>query len=141
MLKAIDSAHLISFSSLPFSGFTSYYNKLSLPELKAGLFSPGMMLVFAIMPFWVTLRRKRWFKCVLSGLNAVATGMIGAACISLYEMTVLTRADAMVFIFALTMATAFSMSAPLVVISGLIFGAIISQYALSLGQVPYCVTS
>ena len=106
-----------------------------------GLFSPGLMLVFAVMPFWITLRRKRWFKCVLSGLNAVATGMIGATCITLYEMTILTRADAMVFSFALTLAAAFNLSAPLIVISGLIFGAIISKYALSLGQVPYCVNS
>ena len=117
------------------------FNINNLLGVKAGLFSPGLMLVFAVMPFWITLRRKHWFRCVLSGLNAVATGMIGAACITLYEMTVLTRADAMVFAFAITLAAAFSLSALLVVISGLIFGAIISKYALSLGQVPYCVTS
>jgi hypothetical protein len=55
-------------------------------------------------------------------------------------MTILTRADALVFAFALTLASAFNVSAPLVVIAGLGFGAIISQYALSLGQVPYCTT-
>jgi chromate transporter len=98
------------------------------------------MLVFAVMPFWAVLRHKRWFKCVLSGLNAVATGLIGAACVSLYMMTILTRADAMVFAFALTLASAFNVSAPIVVIAGLVFGAIISKYALSLGQVPYCST-
>lgn len=107
----------------------------------AGLFGPGIMLVFAVLPFWAQLRHKRWFKCVLSGLNAVATGLVGAACVSLFEVTVLTRADAMVFAFALTLATAFEMSAPIVVISGWAFGAVISEYALSLGQVPYCDSS
>jgi len=99
------------------------------------------MLVFAVLPFWAQLRHKRWFKCVLSGLNAVATGLVGAACVSLFEVTVLTRADAMVFAFALTLATAFEMSAPIVVIFGWAFGAVISEYALSLGQVPYCDSS
>lgn len=107
---------------------------------KIGMFGPGVMLIYGVIPFWAKLRHLRWFKCALMGINASAIGL-GAACISLFEATVITRADAMVFAFALTLACAFNVQAPIVIVAGLFFGAIISHYALSLGQVPYCVTN
>ena len=108
---------------------------------KIGMFGPGVMLIYGVIPFWAKLRHLRWFKCALMGVNASAIGLVGAACISLFEATVLTRADAMVFAFALTLACAFNVQAPIVIVAGLLFGAMLSQYALSLGQVAYCVSN
>jgi len=103
-----------------------------------GLFGPGILLIFAVVPFWGQLRHKHWFKCSLEGVNSTAIGLVGAACVILFEATVETRADAMTFVLGLTLAVVYDVSAPMVVLAGLIFGAIISDYALSLGQVSYC---
>jgi chromate transport protein ChrA len=83
------------------------------------------------------LRKLRWFKSALNGVNAAATGLIGVACVILYEEAVGTTADAMVFVLAGTLAAVYGISAPLVIIAGGIFGAILHEDALSLGQVEY----
>lgn len=79
------------------------------------------------------------FKAVLKGVNATAIGLVGAACVILWETAVSDAADAMVFCVALTLAVAFSVQAPLCILAGGIVGAILHPDALNLGQVPYCV--
>ncbi|KAL3823430.1 hypothetical protein ACHAXA_004305, partial [Cyclostephanos tholiformis] len=103
-----------------------------------GIMGPGVILIFAMVPFWCRLRRVRWFKSSLNGVNASAIGLVGAACIILYEGAVNTTADAMVFVFAGTLAMVYDLAAPLVVLAGGVFGAISHQDALGLGQVEWC---
>lgn len=103
-----------------------------------GLFGPGVLLIFAIVPFWARLRHVKWFKVVLRGVNATAIGLVGAACVLLWEAAIRTAADAMVFCLALTMAVVFNVQAPFCILAGGIVGAILSEEALNLGKVPYC---
>ena len=103
-----------------------------------GLFGPGVILIFAIVPFWARLRHVKWFKSMLNGVNATAIGLVGAACIILWEGAVATAADAMVFVLAGTLAIVYNIGAPWVVLAGGVFGAILSTDALSLGQVAWC---
>mmetsp|Transcript_38079 Transcript_38079/g.82830 ORF Transcript_38079/g.82830 Transcript_38079/m.82830 type:complete len:497 (-) Transcript_38079:22-1512(-) len=103
-----------------------------------GLFGPGVILIFAMVPFWARLRHVKWFKSVLNGVNATAIGLVGAACVILWEAAIITAADAMVFVLAGTLAIVYNIGAPWVVLSGGIFGAILCDDALSLGQVAYC---
>jgi len=102
-----------------------------------GLFGPGVILIFAMVPYWAWLRHVPWFRSGLQGVNATAIGLVGAACIILWEAAVLTAADAIVFVFAGTLACVFNVQAPLVILAGGILGAILCDDALSLGQVPY----
>jgi chromate transporter len=104
----------------------------------AGLFGPGIILIFAVMPFWARLRHLTWFKVVLQGVNSTAIGLVGAACVILWEAAITDAADAMVFSFALTLAVVFTVPAPLVILAGGILGAILSKEALNLGKQPYC---
>ena len=104
-----------------------------------GIFGPGVILIFAVVPFWARLRHVRWFKSALKGVNATAIGLVGAACIILWEAAIKDSADAMVFSVAAFMAVVFNVGAPFVILSGGVFGAILHQSALSLGQVSYCV--
>ncbi|KAL7426892.1 hypothetical protein ACHAXH_001311, partial [Discostella pseudostelligera] len=90
-----------------------------------GMFGPGTILIFGVVPFWAHLRQLKWFKSVLNGVNAAAIGLIGAACVILYEGAVNTMADAMVFVLAGTLCAVYGVSAPLVIIAGGIFGAIL----------------
>lgn len=104
-----------------------------------GLFGPGVILIFAVVPFWARLRHINWFKVVLKGVNSTAIGLVGAACVILWESAVDNAADAMVFSIALTMAIVFNIQAPFCILAGGIVGAILCDDALSLGQLPYCV--
>lgn len=74
-------------------------------------------------------------------MNATAIGLVGAACIILWESAVDDAADAMVFSVALTMAIVFNVQAPLVVLAGGVFGALLHKDVLNLGQQAYCISS
>lgn len=103
-----------------------------------GLFAPGVILIFGMVPFWARLRHNATFKAILKGLNATAIGLVGAACVILWEAAISDAADAMVFCFAGTLACVFAIQAPLCILAGGILGAILHSDALNLGQVPYC---
>lgn len=100
-----------------------------------------MILIFGMVPFWARLRHVKWFKSSLNGVNATAIGLVGAACVILWEGAVVTAADAMVFVLAGTLAIVYGIGAPYVIIAGGIFGAILHKDALSLGQKEWCTLS
>jgi len=106
-----------------------------------GLFGPGVLLIFAVVPFWARLRRVPWFRAVLKGVNATAIGFVGAACVILWESAIDDAADAMVFCFAGFLAVVYNVSAPIVVLSGGVLGAILHSDALNLGQLGYCTNT
>lgn len=99
-----------------------------------GLFGPGFILIFAMLPFWSRFRHLAWFKAVLNGLNASAIGLIVAGCVTLYPKSVHTYADTMVFMLAGGLATIYSFQAPYVILWGCILGAIFSSDVLDVGQ-------
>ena len=49
-----------------------------------GLFGPGVLLVFGVLPFWGRVRRHPTYRRALPGLNAAAVGLVGAAVLSLF---------------------------------------------------------
>lgn len=102
-----------------------------------GLFGPGVILIFAMVPFWARLRHYSAFRIVLSGVNSTAIGLVGAACVILWEEAITTRADSIVFCVAGTMAVVFNIQAPIVVFTGGVVGAILFKDAASLGQKIY----
>jgi chromate transporter len=104
-----------------------------------GLFGPGVILIFAAVPFWARLRHNSTFKSVLRGVNASAIGLVGAACVTLWESAIRTAADAMVFSISLTLSAVFTWDAPFCIFTGGVVGAILHPDALNLGQRPYCV--
>ena len=48
-----------------------------------GLFGPGVLLIFAVLPFWGKFRKWTIYKRALPGLNASAVGLVIAAAISI----------------------------------------------------------
>jgi chromate transporter len=106
-----------------------------------GLFGPGVILIFAVAPFWARLRHNTTFRSVLRGVNASGIGLIGAACVTLWESAIGTAADAMVFCVSLTLSAVFTLDAPYCILTGGIVGAILHSDALNIGQQPYCIKS
>lgn len=103
-----------------------------------GLFGPGVILIFAMVPYWAALRHNSTFKAVLKGVNATAIGLVGAACVILWESAIRDAADAMIFCVAFTLAIVFATPAPVCIFVGGVIGAIMHPDALNLGQVSYC---
>lgn len=102
-----------------------------------GLFGPGVILIFAVVPFWARLRHVFWFKVVLNGVNATAIGLVGAACVILWEAAISNSADAIVFCFSGSLATVFGIQAPIAIIAGGVLGAILSNDVANLGQLSF----
>jgi len=72
---------LFNFSS--FLGAT-YKGVLGAIVAELGLFGPGYILIFAMVPFWGKVRHSDKFKAILKGVNAAAIGLIGSGCVFLY---------------------------------------------------------
>jgi chromate transporter len=49
-----------------------------------GLFGPGVMFIFGVLPFWHRFRQWVWYKRALPGLNSAAVGLVVA---SVLQMT------------------------------------------------------
>jgi len=79
-----------------------------------------------------------WFKVTLNGINSTAIGLVGAACVILWEAAIGNSADAIVFCFSGVLAVIFNFPAPICIIAGGILGAILSNDAANLGQIPFC---
>jgi chromate transporter len=99
-----------------------------------GLFGPGFILIFAMLPFWSRFRHLMWFKAVLNGLNASAIGLMAAGCITLYPKSVRTYADAMVFVLTAGLTFIHGTSSTTTILSGAIFGSVFSHTLLNVGQ-------
>ncbi|GMI50609.1 hypothetical protein TeGR_g3339, partial [Tetraparma gracilis] len=99
-----------------------------------GLFTPGTLLIFAIMPFWATLRHVAWFKAVLVGLNNTAMGFIFAACVLMWEQAIGNAAAAATFCVTGVLASN-KVAAPLCILAGGCVGAVLNL--VKLGQVAY----
>ncbi len=44
-----------------------------------GIFLPGLLLVYGVLPYWDTLRRRSAVQAAMRGANAAVVGILGAA--------------------------------------------------------------
>jgi len=49
-----------------------------------GLFGPGLILIYGVLPFWGRFRDSQVYRRALPGLNAAAVGLVVAACFQLF---------------------------------------------------------
>lgn len=125
---------LFNFSAFIGATYIGFWGAVA---ASAGLFGPGFILIFAMLPIWSRTRHLAWFKAVLKGLNASAIGLIVGGCFFLYEKSVMNAADAMVFVLAGGLAILYNVQAPGVILSGVVLGALFSPAVLNVGQKPY----
>lgn len=67
------AAYLGAVSHIPPSGFTGAVIAL------VGIFLPGLLIVYGILPFWDSLRQRRRVRAALSGINAAVVGILLSA--------------------------------------------------------------
>lgn len=80
-----------------------------------GLFAPGILLIYACMPFWEAARQHAWVRCMLVGMNASSIGLVFAACVSLFQKYCRNEAEAGVMLTAMVLTYTFKWPPPLAI--------------------------
>lgn len=121
----------------PVFSFCAYVGALSMREFgiggellgafmaTAGIFLPGTFLIFFVSRFWEDLKKYRFIKASLEGINAVSCGMVIAAAYLLaqpIEVSILNYAIILVTIIMLLFT---KIRAPWIICIGLILGFLI----------------
>lgn len=81
-----------------------------------GLFLPGILVIYAVLPFWNKVRRQRFVGSLLVGVNATAIGLVVAAVFLLWDRAVPTPSAAAIALLAFGAVAFFRVPAPLVIV-------------------------
>lgn len=105
-----------------------YFFLLGTAVCWVGLFSPGIMLIFGILPFWGWFRRLALVRKMLPGINAAAVGLIFAAVFRLgltaYDTSPFPRASNSIGVAGFTLVHHLGVPAPLAILGGGVLGII-----------------
>ncbi|GIL47404.1 hypothetical protein Vafri_4228 [Volvox africanus] len=93
-----------------------------------GLFSPGVMLMFGVLPFWKRFRTWQIYRRGLSGMNAVGVGLILASVFTMtldvYRISPFPNASLCIALFAFCAVDELKIFEPIVVAMGAVLGVI-----------------
>lgn len=87
-----------------------------------GIFLPGTLLIFFIYPIWESLRKIKGIKIALTGVNAVAGGLIAIAGIILILKVGLSWDNLLIMFATLALLASKRIPAPLIVLGVLFLG-------------------
>lgn len=93
-----------------------------------GLFAPGIMLIFAILPYWGAFRKWKLYRHALPGLNSAAVGLIISSVFQLslnaYVSSPFPTTSICIGILAFAATDVVTIPAPFVVVGGGVIGVI-----------------
>ncbi|KAL3145700.1 hypothetical protein ABBQ32_003233 [Trebouxia sp. C0010 RCD-2024] len=93
-----------------------------------GLFAPGIILLYGLLPWWVKFRQFSIYRRALPGVNAAAVGLIVAAVFQLgmkvHSNSPIPDASMCIGIIGFVLVDALDVSAPMVVLLGAVLGVI-----------------
>ena len=95
-----------------------------------GLFLPGVLIIFAVLPFWEQLRRYPWVRIALVGVNAAAIGLVVGVVFLLWQRADPSAAGAVIALLAFGSVMFFRIPAPLVIIGAGVLGWLFSLAGL-----------
>ena len=126
----------------PTFSISSYIGALSMRELgiggfflggiiaAAGIFLPGIFLIFFVIRFWDQLKKYRPVRAALEGINAVSCGMLLAAAYMLFEPMEANLLH-IIFILATYSLLQFTkISSPIIIAGGIILGIIFGSFSV-----------
>ena len=87
-----------------------------------GLFLPGVLIIYGVLPFWEQLRRYPWVRIALVGVNATAIGLVVGVVFLLWQRTDPNAAGAVIALLAFGSVMFFRVPAPLVIIGAGVLG-------------------
>ena len=93
-----------------------------------GLFAPGIILIFAVLPFWGSFRKWQVYRRALPGLNSAAVGLIITSVFQLtltaYVASPFPKTSICIGIIAFSSTEVLAIPAPFVVVGGGVLGVI-----------------
>eukprot|EP00775_Hariotina_reticulata_P008009 gene8009-8207_t len=93
-----------------------------------GLFSPGILIIFGIMPYWGKFRQWEVYRRALPGLNAAGVGLIVASVFSLMfgalSVSDFQKTSLCIGVIAFTAVDQLKIFEPAVVLGGVVLGVI-----------------
>ncbi|MEB2784568.1 chromate efflux transporter [Algoriphagus persicinus] len=124
----------------PTFSISSYVGALSMREFgtvgffvggiiaAAGIFLPGIFLIFFVIRFWDQLKKYRPVRAALEGINAVSCGMLIAAAYLLFEPLEANGLN-ILFILATYVLLQFTkISSPLIIAGGVVLGIVYNNF-------------
>ena len=87
-----------------------------------GLFLPGVLIIYAVLPFWERVRQYPWVRIALVGVNATAIGLVVGVVFLLWERADPNGAGAVIALLAFGSVMFFRVPAPLVIVGAGILG-------------------
>lgn len=91
-----------------------------------GLFGPGVLLMFAVLPYWKRFRQFQLYRRALPGMNAASVGLILASVfkmtVDVYSISPFPTASLCIALFAFAAVDTLQIFEPFVVIGGILLG-------------------
>lgn len=88
-----------------------------------GLFLPGTLIIYAVLPFWERVRRYPWLRIALVGVNATAIGLVVGVVFLLWERAEPGPAGAVIALLSFGAVVFYRLPAPAVILgAGLVGG-------------------
>ncbi len=88
----------------------------------AGIFLPGIFLIFFVIRFWDQLKKYRPIRAALEGINAVSCGMLIAAAYLLFEPLEANLLNIFMILTAYSLLQFTKISSPWIILGGIVLG-------------------
>ena len=88
----------------------------------AGIFLPGIFLIFFVIKFWDQLKKYRPVRAALEGINAVSCGMLIAAAYLLFEPMDSSTINIIIILGTYALLQFTKISSPMIISGGVILG-------------------
>ena len=95
-----------------------------------GLFLPGVLVIYAVLPFWERVRRQQVVHAVLTGVNATAIGLVVAVVFLLWDRAVTGPPSATIAVLAFGAVAFFRVPAPFAIVGAGVLGWVFSVVGL-----------
>jgi chromate transporter len=95
-----------------------------------GLFLPGVLVIYAVLPFWERVRRQQVVHATLTGVNATAIGLVVAAVFLLWDRAVTGPPSATIAVLAFGAVAFFRVPAPFAILGAGVLGWVFSVAGL-----------
>lgn len=118
----------------PTFSFSSYVGALSMREFgvmgfltggliaAAGIFLPGIFLIFFVIRFWDQLKKYRPVRAALEGINAVSCGMLIAAAFLLFEPMETNFVNIFLILGTYSLLQFTKIASPWIILGGILLG-------------------
>lgn len=95
-----------------------------------GLFLPGVLIIFGVLPFWEQVRRYPWVRIALVGVNAAAIGLVVGVVFLLWQRADPNAAGAVIALLSFGGVMFYRVPAPLVIVGAGVLGWLFSLAGL-----------